>query len=55
MLVTQLRHADQRIVNIIKVFIERNNWQLKLRRYSKQMLSLLMFTFAKRRIRPPNV
>ena len=32
-LITQLRYADKRIVNIMKVYIERNNLQLELIRY----------------------
>ena len=28
--ITLLRYADKRIVNIMKVYIERNNWQLEL-------------------------
>ena len=31
--VTRLRYADKRIVNIMKVYIERNNLQLELIRY----------------------
>ena len=37
---------------IMKVHIERNNFQLELIRYSKKMLILLKFTFAKLRLRP---
>ena len=49
--VTQLRYADKRIVNIMKVYIKRNNsLQIELIRYSKK----IDFTFAERRIRPPN-
>ena len=33
LLVTQLRSADKCIVNIMKVYIERNNLQLELIRY----------------------
>ena len=39
---------------IMKVYIESNNLQLESIRYSKKF-TLFMFTFAKRRIRPPNV
>ena len=38
-----LRYADKRIVNIMKVYIERNN-----------LFTLFTFNLAKRRIRPPN-
>ena len=36
LLFTQLRHADKRVVNIMKVYIEKNNLQLELIRLSKQ-------------------
>ena len=38
--VTPLRYADKRIVNITKVFIERNNLQLELIRYRKKCCGL---------------
>ena len=38
----------------MKVYTEMNNLQLELIRYSKKMLTLFMFSFAKRRIRAPN-
>ena len=47
---TLLRYADKHIVNIMKVYIERNNLQLELIRYSKQMLTLFTSTFVKRQI-----
>ena len=50
--ITMLRYADNGIVNIMKVYIERTNLQLELIRFSKQMLNLFTFTFAKRWIRP---
>ena len=43
--ITRLRYADNRIVNIMKVYIERTNLQLELIRFSKQMLNLFTFTF----------
>ena len=36
LLVSQLRHAVKRILNIMKVCTERNNLQLELIRYGKQ-------------------
>ena len=43
--ITLLRYADNRIVNIMKVYIERSNFQLELIRFSKLMFSLFTFTF----------
>ena len=40
--------------NTMKVYNERNRLQLELILYSKHILTLFTFTFAKRRIRPPN-
>ena len=54
LLLSLSRYADKRIVNIIKVYIERNNLQVELVRYSKNMLTLFTFNFAKRRIRSAN-
>ena len=51
--VTKLRYAGKRIVNIMKVYIERNNLQLESIRYSKNILTLFTFTLANGRIRPP--
>ena len=51
MLVAPLRYAEKCIVNIM--YIERNNLQLELIRYSIKM-TLFTFTFAKKQIRPPN-
>ena len=45
-----LRYAHKRIVNIMKVCIERKNMQDELIRSRKQISSLFMFTFAKLRI-----
>ena len=44
--VRKYRYAAKRIVNIMKVSIERNNLQLELIRYNKKMLSLFTFNFA---------
>ena len=41
-------------VNIMEVYIERNNLQHEQMRYSKTRLTLFTFNFARRRIRPPN-
>ena len=41
-----LRYADKRIVNIMKVYIERTNLQVELIRFH----NFFLFTFAKRRI-----
>ena len=42
-----LRYADKQIVNIMKMYIDRNNLQVELMRCSKKMLTLLTFNFAK--------
>ena len=42
-----LRYADKRIVNIMKVYIVRNNLQVEFIRFRKKMLTLFTFTFAK--------
>ena len=42
-----LRCAHKRIVNIMKVYIERKNMQFALIRFRKQISSLFTFTFAK--------
>ena len=39
-----LHYAHKRIVNILKVYIERNTLQLELIRYSKPNLTLFTFT-----------
>ena len=44
-----LRYADKRIVNIMKVYIGRNNLQLELIRYRNKRLTLFTITFAERR------
>ena len=54
LLVTQLLYADKRIVKIMKVFIDTNNLQLELIRYSKKNFTLFTFTCTKRQIRPLN-
>ena len=43
-----LRCAHKRIVNIMKVYIERNNMQLELIRFRKKTSPLFTFTFARR-------
>ena len=43
-----LRCAHKRIVNIMKVYIDRNNMQVELVRFRTKMLTLFMFTFANR-------
>ena len=45
-----LRSADKRIVNIMKVYVKRNNMQVELIRFRKKILILFTFTFAKRGI-----
>ena len=45
--ITLLHYADKRIVNTMKVYIERNNLQLELIRYGKTNLILFTFSFAK--------
>ena len=40
-----LRYVDKRIVNIMKVYIKRNNMQIELIRFRKTELSTL-FTFS---------
>ena len=40
--ITLLRYADKRIVNIMKVCIERNNWQIGLTRYRKHVYFILV-------------
>ena len=45
-----LRYADKRIVNIMKVCIERNNLQVELIRRRKFIWALCTFTFAKQQI-----
>ena len=45
-----LRCAHRRIVNIMKVYIERNNMQVELIRFRKKISPLFTFTFAKRGI-----
>ena len=42
-----LRCSHKRIVNIIKVHIERSNMQVKLIRFRKKIYPLFTFTFAK--------
>ena len=42
-----LRCAHKRIVNNIKVYIERNNKQVELIRFRKKISPLFTFTFAK--------
>ena len=44
------RCADNCIVNIMKVYIERNNMQAELIQFRKKILTLFMLTFAKRGI-----
>ena len=39
--VAQLRYADKRIVNIMKVHIKRNNLRLELTRYSRKMVDFI--------------
>ena len=47
----QLLHcARKRIVNIIKVYIERINMQVEVIRFRKKISNLFTFTFAKRGI-----
>ena len=48
----QFRCADKRIVNIMNVYIERNNMEVEVIRFRKKMLTLFMFNFAKRQFRP---
>ena len=43
-----LRCAHKRIVNIMKVYIERNNMQVERTRFRKDISHLFTFTFAKR-------
>ena len=40
--------AHKRIVNIMTVYIERNNIQVELKRFRKKKSTLFTFTFAKR-------
>ena len=40
--------ADKYIINVIKVYIERNSMQVELMRFRKQISTLFPFTFAKR-------
>ena len=40
--------APKRIVNIMKVYIERNNMRVELIRFRKKILTLFTFTFANR-------
>ena len=49
-LATQLRYADKRVVNIMEVHI----YIYIYKGTTKKMLTLIMFNFAKRRIRLPN-
>ena len=44
-----VRCADKHLVNIMKVYIERNDMQVKLIRFRK-IYALFMYTFAKRGI-----
>ena len=48
-----LRCAPKRIVNIMKVYIKRNNMQVELIRFRKKISTLFTFTFAKRGIFQP--
>ena len=54
----RLRYADNRIVNIMKVYIERNNLQVELIRYHKNV-DLIHVYFCEAtdsmQYRPPNV
>ena len=45
--ITLSRYADNRIDNIMKVYIERNHLQLYLIRHREQMLTLFKLIFAK--------
>ena len=45
-----LRCAHKRIVNTMKVYIERKNMHVELIRFRKQILHLFTFTFANRGI-----
>ena len=51
----QLRCAHKRIVNRIKVYIERNNMQVELIRFRKKISPLFTFTFAKREFKVTRV
>ena len=42
---TLFRYPDKRIVNIMKVYFERNNLQLQSIRYRKQMFTLFTYYF----------
>ena len=53
-----LRYADKRIVNIIKVYIERNNLQVELIRFRKKNVDFIHVYFCEAKdsmhYRPPN-
>ena len=56
-LVTQLHYADKRILNIMKVYIERNNLQLELIRYGKNVDFIHVYfceAIDSMQYRPPN-